>query len=277
MKKILLRLMFKLTPYMQGRVRCVYYNFLQKISFSGKFSKFSLEKVARKSYLLKVGGESIYIAMPNRVGFYKGGIKNRINTLQKSFYFGMNEIVKGDVVIDIGSNIGEYALSFQEGVIIHAFEMDPNVIPSLLSNCNGLDDITIHNFGLWSHKKTMEMFIKSETADTSLIDNGAEEKHIINCLQLDDIEEVGKIPEIKLIKCDAEGAEPEVLRGAIDTLSKTKYVAIDCGPERGPNNERTDESVKELLISLDFEIIKERFGAREILIARNKKLTKIRG
>ena len=48
-------------------------------------------------------------------------------------------------------------------------------------------------------------------------------------MKLDDF----KIKQIKLLKIDAEGYEPEVLSGSIATLSQTEYVAVDFGPERG--------------------------------------------
>ena len=268
MKNILLKLLHKMKPFTQGKLRCTYYNFFCKFSFLEKPVKFSLERSGKKSYLLKVGDEQIYIAMPNRVGFYKGGIQNRIRDLQSSF-FSDKGIEKGDVVIDIGSNIGEYAISFSDSVIVHAFEMDPNVIPSLLLNCDEHKNVQIHRCGLWSETTTMEMYIKSGTADTSLINNGAAERHVVDCVRLDDVEAIKALTEIAIIKCDAEGAEPEVLLGALETLKKTKCVAIDCGPERGLTSERTDKQVKELLISLGFDIVKERFGNREVLVAKN--------
>lgn len=268
MKSLLLMLVHNLKPFTQGKVRCAYYNFLETISLSSKARKYSLERSGEKSYLLKVDDEKIYIAIPNRVGFYRDGIQNRINALQRSFYSD-RDIDEGSVVIDIGSNIGEYAISFSEGVYVHAFEMDPNVMPSLLLNCDPRKNIQIHNIGLWSEPKTMDMFIMSDSADTSLIDNGASETYSVNCVRLDDVDAISELAEITMIKCDAEGAEPEVFSGAIETLKKTKCVAIDCGPERGVNSERTDEPIKELLLSLGFEIVKERFGSREILVAKN--------
>jgi FkbM family methyltransferase len=268
MKSLLLKLLYKMSPFTQGNLRCAYYNFVNKVFFLRESAKFSLKRSGAKSYLLKVGDEEIHIAIPNRVGFYKDGILKRINALQASFYSDKG-ITEGAVIIDIGANIGEYAISFPDSVIVHAFEMDPNVMPSLLLNCDPRKNIQIHNMGLWSEPKTMDMFIMSDSADTSLIDNGASETHSVNCVRLDDVQAISELAEITMIKCDAEGAEPEVLSGAIETLKKTKCVAIDCGPERGVNSERTDKPVKELLFSLGFEIVKERFGNREILVARN--------
>lgn len=268
MKKNLLKLLHKLDPLTQGKVRCVYYNFLQNISGQEPKRKFSIEKSGETSYLLTVADEKIYIAVPQRVGFYKDGILNRIRNLQSSFYSSQG-IGKGDVVIDIGSNIGEYAISFHDSVRVHSFEMDPNVIPTLLLNCQNHKNVTVHSCGLWSEPTTLQMYVKSSTADTSLINNGSAEKRTVECMRLDDVDAIKNLTEVAMIKCDAEGAEPEVLLGALQTLKKTRRVAIDCGPERGLTSDRTDVPVKNILESSGFRIVKERFGSREILVAEN--------
>lgn len=245
---------------------------METFNLSNNAKTFTLKRIDKDSFLLKVNNEKIYISIPSRVGFYREGIIQRINSLKKTFY-SENIINEYSTVIDIGSNIGEYAISFPESVIVHAFEMDPNVIPSLILNCKGRENIKIHRIGLWNKSTTKEMFVKSDTADTSLIDNGSSEKYIINCERLDDIDSIKEIDEITMIKCDAEGAEPEVFSGAINTLKKTKFVAIDCGPERGLIGDRTNNQVKEILLSLDFEILEEFYGPREILVAKNNNLT----
>ena len=55
---------------------------------------------------------------------------------------------------------------------------------------------------------------------------------IVETKKLDDVSELPST-EIKLIKIEAEGAEPEVLAGMPQTLKRTRFVAVDMGPERG--------------------------------------------
>jgi hypothetical protein len=61
---------------------------------------------------------------------------------------------------------------------------------------------------------------------------------------------------IFLIKCEAEGFEPEVLLGGYLMLSKTKYISCDAGPER--MGESTLENVNKILVGLNFQLIKSR-------------------
>jgi hypothetical protein len=53
---------------------------------------------------------------------------------------------------------------------------------------------------------------------------------------------------------DAEGAEPEVLKGATLTLAKIKWVAIVVGPER--EDRGTFREVQEILEQSGFKVWK---------------------
>ena len=51
---------------------------------------------------------------------------------------------------------------------------------------------------------------------------------------------------------DAEGAEPEVLKGATQILKNVRAAAIDCGPER--EGETTIDSVRSVLQRAGFRV-----------------------
>ena len=61
--------------------------------------------------------------------------------------------------------------------------------------------------------------------------------------------------ELKLLKLEAEGAEPEVIKGGIDVIKNIEYIAADLGPERGFNQEITLKEVANILLQNNFEII----------------------
>ena len=44
---------------------------------------------------------------------------------------------------------------------------------------------------------------------------------------------------IKLLKLEAEGAEPEILLGGLDKIHLIDYICADVGPERGLSYETT--------------------------------------
>ena len=45
------------------------------------------------------------------------------------------------------------------------------------------------------------------------------------------------IKNVKLLKIDAEGYEPEVLKGSLDTFNEIEYISVDYGNERGKEEE----------------------------------------
>jgi len=57
-----------------------------------------------------------------------------------------------------------------------------------------------------------------------------------------------------------------VLTGALNILSKTKFISVDCGPER--NNQSTDELVNEI-IKDNFHLVEKNYD-RGVLLFKNK-------
>ena len=76
---------------------------------------------------------------------------------------------------------------------------------------------------------------------------------------------------IKLVKLEAEGAEPEVLLGMEKTLSRIEFIAVDVGAERGLSKENTLIDVLDILMPRGFRPIK--FGLpRAVLLLRNTQM-----
>ena len=60
---------------------------------------------------------------------------------------------------------------------------------------------------------------------------------------------------IKLLKVEAEGFEPEVIEGAEETLIRTEYICVDFGSERGIEQENTVIEVNNILLKNNFDLI----------------------
>jgi len=76
---------------------------------------------------------------------------------------------------------------------------------------------------------------------------------------------------IKLLKLEAEGAEPEILQGAKQTLPHVMYVAADLGPERGIKNDNTVIPVMGILAGYGFVPIKFSFERGVMLFMSGEK------
>ena len=74
----------------------------------------------------------------------------------------------------------------------------------------------------------------------------------VACTTLDTFAQGHGIDTVHLLKCDAEGAEPEVLAGATELLARTTWVAIDCGAER--HGATTVDPVRSTLEAHGFDV-----------------------
>ena len=115
----------------------------------------------------------------------------------------------------------------------------------------------------------MSFYIKSDTADSSLFE--IEDYDNMETIKVERLDNFINQKNIKLLKIDAEGAEPEILIGANELLSKIKYISVDTGPERGLLQESTANETKEILFNNNFEQINQNMERHSILF-KNKNM-----
>ena len=125
----------------------------------------------------------------------------------------------------------------------------------------------VHNVGLWNEEGSLEFYVASQGADSSLIRPrtfGA--KTIVKTAPLKNYVK-GKI---KCLKLEAEGAEPEILEGLGDKLAYVEYVTADVGFERGHAQGSTLPPVTNYLLQNNFRMISVSQG-RLCALYKNKK------
>jgi FkbM family methyltransferase len=172
-----------------------------------------------------------------RVYFEKGhfeydfdGIKfasyeNMSDELKRSLngYIARYAPKKGDVVIDCGAYIGEFALYAAKAVLpggtVVAFEPDPGIYRKLEANIklNGLTNVIAVNKGVWSSEGSMK-FIGNDKEGYSFMLSPNPSAVDLPVTSMDRaLADLG-VRRVDFIKIDAEGAEIEVVRGAESTL-----------------------------------------------------------
>lgn len=144
-------------------------------------------------------------------------------------FLDSKKIISG-VALDIGANIGTHAVRFAnyyDEVI--CFEPHPMTSQLLAYNLKSYaPNSSFHRLGLFSVRKKMQL---SDGASTNIgafsvcnsIDDG--EVYDVECVPLDEIDSI-KNKNIGLIKIDTEGAEFDVLKGAVNTIEKNHPVII---------------------------------------------------
>lgn len=206
-------------------------------------------------YFVEDGTETIAVARKSRLGFQVSqGIPNRRASLMKEYCIPDGLIREGDFVIDCGANIGEFSMvCAKAGAQVLAFEPDILEFRALSRNAEHLQ-ITPIQAALWNETGEMQFFDANATGDSSLIEpDDSSASYTVNTIKLDDYDGLPKTG-IRLIKLEAEGAEPEILEGMQKTLLETEYLTVDMGPERGMSKANTVAECTDYLYSFGFRM-----------------------
>lgn len=145
----------------------------------------------------------------------------------------LNTVKKGDVVIDIGANIGYYTLIFaklvgENGKVL-AFEPDPTNFELLKKNINvnGYHNVDLQQKAVCDQKQKINLFLSDDNKmDHRIIDPKDGRRSIeIDGVSLDEF-----LPPdqkmVNFIKIDAQGAEFQILKGMSQTLQKNKDLKV---------------------------------------------------
>lgn len=196
--------------------------------------------------------ENIFYLHKNRSFLYLNGIENRLNLLATQYLIKDVEFTNNDVIVDCGANIGEVGLYFKmfyPFVKYYSFEASKLEFQCLLKNLNNFG--INYNSALWNKQDILKFYVSSKKADSSIIKpvNFSHEIEV-NAETLDSY----KFKKIKFFKLEAEGAEPEILMGAINSLRNIEIISADVGFERGVKLESTIKPVSEILTKNNFYI-----------------------
>jgi len=135
-------------------------------------------------------------------------------------------IKPGFQILDVGANIGWYALNIAKvtgAAHIWAFEPVPETFVALQANIelNQFDNIIAYNLGFSDHVGEVIFYFPPGGSDNASAANLSEQADVqtVHCqlTTLDDFVAANNL-RVDCIKCDVEGAELFVFKGAIKTL-----------------------------------------------------------
>lgn len=136
-------------------------------------------------------------------------------------------VLPGQCVYDIGANVGMHTalLSSLVGPAghVYAFEPNPRLEPGLLRTIGGMTNATLFRFALSDQAGEAELFVAEEDHSLTSLANWTGRantaREVCEMITLDSLAEARGLRRPDFIKCDVEGAELNVFRGAMKILN----------------------------------------------------------
>ena len=195
--------------------------------------------------------EGNVIFVTRQTPFHPGGVKfyldiadKRITPLE-AFNFDQYEqedsemlyslVTDGDTIFDIGANIGWYSNHLAKKLpnsTIYCFEPIPGTFAQLKNNTglNQSKNIVLNNFAFSDSVKTLSFYYSPALTGASSSVNITENESmtLLECPAdtVDNFVAKNNIPKLDFIKCEVEGAEFFVYKGAAATIEKYKPIVF---------------------------------------------------
>jgi len=175
------------------------------------------------------------------------------------------EIKKGDVVLDLGANIGYYTLIFAklvgEGGKVFAFEPEPDNFALLKKNVeiNGYQNVILVRKAVSNKTGKFKLYLSDDNKGGHsmypLSPQDGSQSIEIEAIRLDDYFE-NYDGKIDFIKMDIEGAEEKAIQGMSSLLKKNKNVKIvsEFNPPTLKQGGIEPEEYLELLTGFGFKL-----------------------
>lgn len=138
-----------------------------------------------------------------------------------SLHGELKDYVKpGMVCVDAGAHIGTETIWLANQVGFNGrvicFEANPTAFQCLKYNCLGLKNVEIHNKALGSRDGYVDIVEVKDNYGMSFTKEGT----TVPMTRIDDM----GLDKCDFIKIDCEGAEPDILEGATETIKKFKPI-----------------------------------------------------
>ena len=135
------------------------------------------------------------------------------------------KVEPGDIMIDGGiwdsRVVGKFSSVIGNKGHIYAFEPLPHAYARTKEQIKSLDNITLENLGLAKEEGQFYITLQGEGSHlVSCAVNGAERCRVIDIDSY--MKSHSNIKRIDMIKLDIEGAEPDAIQGALETIKKYK-------------------------------------------------------
>jgi FkbM family methyltransferase len=232
----------------EGKLFCRLINFLFKKKSNIHFDKNELmyKKILNNSNEIFYPNKRVTRLIQNNDSYF-------FDKLFETYCLEQVSFCDNDLIIDCGANIGELNYSFKfKNINIKYIGIEPDyeTFNCLEKNRARPADV-FHNIALSNKIGESKLYLDNIGGNSSLEFFGKNESLNVKTATLDSLNIKGTV---RLLKLEAEGHEPEILEGAIDSLRNINYVSVDFGFERGIDQENTIEAVNNILTKNNFKL-----------------------
>ena len=156
----------------------------------------------------------------------------------------------GDSVVDVGAHQGAYTSWMHRAVgpagKVYAFEPQPVLAERLrqLTSASAYDNVVVENLGLSSSRGSLVLNVPGDgtSPGASFEDgDGGGRSYPVSVTTLDEYFDSGEARRVRLLKCDAEGHELEVFRGAQRLLTEARPCLLFECERRHRKSGRVDD------------------------------------
>jgi len=213
--------------------------------------------------------DHIYLARLNRHNRYKKGIFYGVNILAEQYSLDKITNLENGILIDCGANIGELGFwAKKKNINYIGFEPESNEFKCLSLNAG--ENNRVENVALWNKNEKLKINSLPCSGDSSIFDVPESTTSFeIDGRRLDKLIDSFDTDGPRIFKVEAEGAEPEVLEGAKYILKDIDFITVDCGPERGINQEYTFIAVNNFMLENNFSLVVAKFERVTMLYKNN--------
>lgn len=168
----------------------------------------------------------------------------------------------GDIMLDVGANIGWYSLllarQVPQQISIYAFEPEPDNFRCLQYNLkkNNIQTVSAFQLGISDKAatKTLHLYKKSNTGRHSMLNINGPNTITVDTLSLDQFlnQEQLDVGQVKLMKIDIEGFEYFAFLGARGLLARLPYIMAEYSPGYMRNGGLEPAELLRLLYGFDY-------------------------
>lgn len=158
--------------------------------------------------------------------------------------FYLRKIRPGDVVIDLGANIGKFAERFaKRGATVYAFEPHPVAFAALTERLGGNPNVHCINKAVSSAAGEMKLYLRpdddsiaaTESSSLMAVKDNISTEHFVDVEVIRLVDFIKTLGRVRFLKMDIEGAEYDVLGDLLDNgmVGDIDFIVVETH-ERSP-------------------------------------------